>query len=253
MIALVKYEAARAALQAAHDVDEVKDIRDKAQAMALYAKQANDTALVEWATEIKVRAERRAGTMLAEAKANGSRADSIDNLKSGSKTSPKSHDATSGDTLENIGVSKTQSSRWQRLAAIPEEQFEKAVTEAKGTDGEVTTAALLRAAKPAKTQKVAEPKKANPDETEIAKLRKTIDELTEEKSDLTDTARIAEDKVQALEATEPDEQQKLIMELQKKIQRKDGEIARLTAERNRLNDKCNQLIRQVRALQKGRD
>lgn len=104
--------------------------------------------------------------------------------------------------------------------------------------------------KPPKEKKLeSDPKVAE----KLAEALKTIDNLAEEKSDLADTARIAEDKVQALEATEPDEQQKLIMELQKKIQRKDGEIARLTAERNRLNDKCNQLIRQVKALQKGRD
>lgn len=122
---LIKYDAARYALEQAVSVDEVKDIRDKAQAMAAYAKQAKDTKLVEWATEIKVRAERKAGQMLAEL-----------NLKPGPKII--------GSTLLPIDVSKTQSSRWQKLASVPDEQFEQAVSAAKEVAGEVTTAAMLR-------------------------------------------------------------------------------------------------------------
>lgn len=127
MTSLVRYDAARHALQVAHSVDEVKDIRDKAQAMAAYARQANDTAMVEWATEIKVRAERRAGEMLvAMPKHNGD---------------PLSHDVT---RLSDLGVSRMQSSRWQKLAAVPEEKFEQAVAAAKEVAHEVTTAAMLR-------------------------------------------------------------------------------------------------------------
>jgi hypothetical protein len=95
MSALVRYEAARTALAEAQRVDEVKDIRDKAEAMAAYAKQAKDSELIQYATEIKVRAERRCGELLASTE----RARPEDNLKCG----PKSHDATTGPTLADMG------------------------------------------------------------------------------------------------------------------------------------------------------
>jgi ParB family chromosome partitioning protein len=134
---LIRYDAARAALAGLCSVDEVKEMRDQAQALAAYARQAKDTDLIEWATEIKVRAERRAGELLREMAETGQR-----ESKGGDRKS-KSQPATLMQ-LDDLGLNRSQSSRWQKLAAIPDDKFEQAVEAAKEVAREVTTAGILR-------------------------------------------------------------------------------------------------------------
>ena len=139
--ALTKYESARAALAAAHRVDEVKSIRDKAEAMAAYARQAKDSELIQYATEIKVRAERRCGELLRVTAERGERA------VAGEPVTQMSKRATSAPpTLADMGLTRDESSRYQRLAAMPAEHFETAVESAKAAAGEVTSAHMLRLA-----------------------------------------------------------------------------------------------------------
>lgn len=125
---LVKYEAARRALAEAHRVDEVKDIRDKAAAMQVYAAQAKDRELIEMATDIKMRAERRAGELLREMPKNKGTA-ATGGPGRGNKNAVKHDDHVLGPPkLSDIGITKDESSRWQKLAAMPEKQFEEKVT-----------------------------------------------------------------------------------------------------------------------------
>jgi hypothetical protein len=114
---LAKYDAAKRALAEAHRIDEVKDIRDKVRAMQEYARQAKDGQMIEWATDIRLRAERRAGQLLVETRERGERDDGRGNRNPDLKAAtPK---------LADLGVTKTQSSRWQRLAVLDDEAFER--------------------------------------------------------------------------------------------------------------------------------
>ena len=118
---LVKYDAACTALAKACRVDEVKSIRDKAVALAAYAKQAQNLQLERQATEIRVRAERRAGQLLAEMpKAKGAK-------EPGTKRGSTRSNDTTTSTLDEIGVTKDQSSQWQKLAKVPDADFEQAL------------------------------------------------------------------------------------------------------------------------------
>lgn len=76
-------------------------------------KQARDTQMVQWATEIKVRAERRCGEMLRDSAETGQRATTADGAKHGANKH-LSHDATSAPTLRELGITRDQRSysRW---------------------------------------------------------------------------------------------------------------------------------------------
>ncbi len=69
------------------------------------------------AIEIRIRAERRCGELLAEIKrAQGKRSDLA--------TSPQPKVKSLKDQREGFGISRTQAERWQKLAAVPEAEFE---------------------------------------------------------------------------------------------------------------------------------
>lgn len=201
MSALIRYETARTALAEAHRVDEVKDIRDKAEAMAAYARQAKDQQLILWATEIKIRAEQKTGELLAQ----------VDRSDGGRPAENSSKAETSYQrVLRENDIPRATAHRYEQLAAMPPEHFETAIATAKATAGEVTTAFMLREAKAAKPQpKPIKTKKAEAQREELRQAQErgvslfctyarltigalnALDELTDEERQVFEDLRTA--------------------------------------------------------------
>lgn len=140
MTQLVVWEKMKAAIQEARSIDEVKAIRDKAEAMRLYAKQARESLEVQNSiAEIKIRAERRAGELLKDMADSGERMSQT--------TGQVLHDETPKLTLDEIGISRTQSHRWQTIASLPEERFESHIATVLDKNEELTSVGMYLAAK----------------------------------------------------------------------------------------------------------
>jgi ParB family chromosome partitioning protein len=143
---LVLYNRARQALAQARSLDEVKDVRDKAEALRQYAQQIGENQdMVNNLAEIKIRAERRAGELLAEMdKAKGTQGQLAGRDSSGSNIMlPPENDVP---TLADLGIGRMQSSRWRTIARIPENKFEEHIATVKAQSTELTSVGMLRLA-----------------------------------------------------------------------------------------------------------
>jgi hypothetical protein len=114
-----RYHAAKAALRDCSAVDECKEWADKASALASYAKQAGDTQLEDMAKRIRARAMRRAGELLKQVEPQRG---ANQNIKDAAV--PKVGRAVAAS---EAGFSERQAKTAQRLASIPEGDFEKMV------------------------------------------------------------------------------------------------------------------------------
>jgi hypothetical protein len=113
-----KYQAARLALSECVSIDECKDWSDKAAALASYAKQAGDEAMLLMAVRIQGRALKRCGELLSE----------IEKGQGKHWESKRAGDHPSTSTRKKIaaaaGLSPHQAKQAIRLANIPNEAFE---------------------------------------------------------------------------------------------------------------------------------
>lgn len=130
---------ARHLLAEANSIDDVKKIRDQAEALRSYAQQQGQCLEIQnAAAEIKIRAERRAGEILKDLPGKGSHG--------GDRNS--SHIVL----LEDLGIGKMDSHRWQRIARLPEETFEEHIAETKGSGRELTSTGILKLARQVESQ-----------------------------------------------------------------------------------------------------
>jgi len=112
---LVYFDKARQALEKAASIDEVLQIRDKAEALRVYVRQQGESFdMQNYCAEIKIRAERKAGEILIEMEKNR-----------GAIT--PSHDGSAPPKLKALGINWNQSSRWQRMALISEESSDREI------------------------------------------------------------------------------------------------------------------------------
>jgi hypothetical protein len=116
--ALVKYDEACRALAEARRIDEVLSIRDDAERLKLYARQAKDRGLMADAVEIRLRAERQLGFLLKDAKKAGQIAEG---RPSKNCTDQEQFPRV---TLEEAGIDRKLSSAAQKRASISEMAFD---------------------------------------------------------------------------------------------------------------------------------
>ena len=128
---LAIFKEATHALAETTDLKEVKDIRDRAEACRTYAQSAAlGLKIQNAAAELRLRAERRAGELLARLA-----------LRGGDR---RSNARNHGLTLSDLSIDHNQSARWQREASVPDQVFEMYLAAVNTSGKEVTAQGLLR-------------------------------------------------------------------------------------------------------------
>ena len=113
-----QYEAAKAALAECTKIDECWDWADKAEAIASYARQADDASLENMAKRIRSRAIKRCGKLLEQFKSAKGRP---------SKKSVSDTDLLRHEAARNAGLTEEQTKTALAVARVPDDEFEAMV------------------------------------------------------------------------------------------------------------------------------
>jgi site-specific DNA-methyltransferase (adenine-specific) len=139
---LAGLEQAKALLAAAQSVDEVRQLHDQAEAMRVYARQAQlGLESQNYAAEIKLRAERRAGEMLADVERSAGRRTE----KTWALAEPRSTALQAA--YAQTGIKPATGKRWQAVARVPEAVFDQHVAETKAKGKELTSVDVAKIAR----------------------------------------------------------------------------------------------------------
>ena len=117
---LARYDAAKRAIAECESFDEVKPWADKAAALAAYARQADDPELEAHARRIRLRATKRIGEISAALETSPK-------AKGGQETRLPTGGKPKTEVLRKAGISTSVANRAEKIAAIPAEDFDRAV------------------------------------------------------------------------------------------------------------------------------
>jgi hypothetical protein len=126
---MILYESMCKAIVECHRVDEIKTIRDKAIALEKYSQQAKNKENERLAKEIRLRAERKCGELLAKLPKAPTRSRYLSGLRpvAGLNPEPKR------TVIERNTIGRRQAQDWERIAKIPINEFEAEVKKPKAT------------------------------------------------------------------------------------------------------------------------
>lgn len=147
MDALALRENAQAQLAQIKTLESGIDYLNKVKAIEVWAKaEKKDAELQNMIAEQKIRTQRILGQLLKESEVS----------KNGGNPNWSKPTTNSNPTLSDFGITKDQSSTFQKIAALPEEIFEAEIATAKEESEkrvELTTSRVLFAAKEYEQQK----------------------------------------------------------------------------------------------------